>query len=193
MFNGRRQRLQSVCGQFCRFPRIRAHREEPRAWDSRTGHRFSRMWRTGTDLRGIRQRRDRIDPGVNAPHSAENNQRKSVQSVIIRVPFESLGEQLDRGSRDVCKRQPHHPVLFSQEPSEKGVSERRWLQISPCRPLASSRESPAQDQSRGRPESTPKDSTAPRPGPDPVAAACSPEMSPHRENSPPGPAGLPFL
>ncbi len=35
----------------------------------------------------------------------ESNQRKSVQSVVIRVPFESLEESLDRGSSDVCKRQ----------------------------------------------------------------------------------------
>ncbi|REJ76654.1 MAG: hypothetical protein DWQ34_17000 [Planctomycetota bacterium] len=51
------------------------------------------------------QRRDRIDPGVNALHSAESDQRKSVQSVVIRVPFESLEESLNRGSKDVCKRQ----------------------------------------------------------------------------------------
>ncbi|REJ71156.1 MAG: hypothetical protein DWQ34_08555 [Planctomycetota bacterium] len=34
-----------------------------------------------------RQRRDRIDPGVNTLHSTEGNQRKSVPSVVIRVPF----------------------------------------------------------------------------------------------------------
>ena len=52
-----------------------------------------------------RQRRDLIDPGVNTLHSTENNQRESVRSVVIRVPLESLGEQLYRESRDVCKRQ----------------------------------------------------------------------------------------
>ena len=53
-----------------------------------------------------RQRRGRIDSGAHVVDTQESNQRKSVQSVVIRVPFESLGEPLNRESRDVCKRQP---------------------------------------------------------------------------------------
>ncbi len=58
----------------------------------------------GVSLKG-RQRRDPIDSGAQGVDTQDTNQRKSVPSVVIRVPFESLREPLERGSRDVCQRQ----------------------------------------------------------------------------------------
>ena len=43
-----------------------------------------------------RQCRDRIDSGAHGVDTQENNQRESVQSVVIRVPFESLEESLNQ-------------------------------------------------------------------------------------------------
>ncbi|REJ72262.1 MAG: hypothetical protein DWQ34_01335 [Planctomycetota bacterium] len=75
--------------------------------DSADQHGFRRVFLTR------RQHRDRIDSGAQDVDTQENNQRKSVPSVVIRVPFESLEESLDRGSRDVCKRQGWKPVSYT--------------------------------------------------------------------------------
>ncbi|REJ87029.1 MAG: hypothetical protein DWQ34_19105 [Planctomycetota bacterium] len=45
------------------------------------------------------QPQDRVDSVAQGVNTKESNQRESVQSVVIRVPFESVGELLGRGSR----------------------------------------------------------------------------------------------